>query len=311
MDTNPTHLFGYTDGAEVIDIDSADTPIIDVISHVVYSQIKSQRSIQQLRMTLLVPRTDAPKPTIVYFPGGGFTSAIHDKYLQMRMALAKQGFVVAAVEYRTIPAQFPAPVVDGKSAIRYLREHAHEYGIDVTRIGVLGDSAGGYVAQMVAMTADIQKWEQGQYLNHSSEVQAATTIYGISNLLNIGENLGNTIDQVHASVSVPEALLLHGIAYHSFPGATISSDPEKALNASPMGHLDGHKPPFLILHGSADPLVSPKQSEQLYKALKAHHQGADYWLVKGAKHGDAYWYQPQLINRVVQWFSDKLNKTPE
>lgn len=58
-------------------------------------------------------------------------SSEHDKFIEMRMALAEAGFVVAAVEYRTIPDTFPAPVEDGKAAIRYLREHASNYGIDL------------------------------------------------------------------------------------------------------------------------------------------------------------------------------------
>ena len=54
-------------------------------------------------------------------------SSEHDKFIEMRMALAEAGFVVAAAEYRTIPDTFPAPVEDGKTAVRYLREHAREY----------------------------------------------------------------------------------------------------------------------------------------------------------------------------------------
>lgn len=65
----------------------------------------------------------------------------------MRMALAKAGFVVAAAEYRTVPDKFPALVIDGKAAVRFLRAHATQFGIDPTRIGVLGDSAGGYLSQ--------------------------------------------------------------------------------------------------------------------------------------------------------------------
>ena len=67
----------------------------------------------------------------------------------MRHALARAGFVVAAAEYRTVPVKFPALVEDGKAAVRYLRAHADEYGIDPERIGVIGDSAGGYLVQML------------------------------------------------------------------------------------------------------------------------------------------------------------------
>lgn len=83
----------------------------------------------------------------------------------MRMALAKAGFVVAACEYRTVPNKFPALLQDGKAAIRFLREHAKEFGIDPERIGVLGDSAGGYVSQMVGATNGEKKWDAGDYLN--------------------------------------------------------------------------------------------------------------------------------------------------
>lgn len=61
----------------------------------------------------------------------------------MRTALAKAGFVVAAAEYRTVPTKYPALVNDAKAAVRFLREHAKEYGIDPAKIGVLGDSPAG------------------------------------------------------------------------------------------------------------------------------------------------------------------------
>lgn len=142
MATEHNDLTGYREGAKVIQVKPTRNQI-DAISGIVYSQITTARETRPLHMSLLVPRTDAPKPAIIYFPGGGFTSANHDKYIQMRMALAEAGFVVAAAEYRVVPDTFPAPVNDGKAAVRYLRQHAETYGIDPARIGVLGDSAGG------------------------------------------------------------------------------------------------------------------------------------------------------------------------
>ena len=84
------------------------------------------------------------------------------------------------------------------------------------------------------------------------------------------------------------------------------SDPQKALAASPMGHISGKKPPFLIMHGSADTLVSPVQSQQLYRALKKEGNPADYVLLAGAEHGDDSWYQKPVIERVVNWFKATL-----
>lgn len=138
-------LAGNTPGAEVINVEKSRGQI-DLLSNIVYSQIRNVRSVRQLNMSLLVPRTSALKPAIVYFPGGGFTSADYDKFIEMRIALAEAGFVVAAAEYRVVPNTFPAPLEDGKAAVRYLRAHAKEYNIDPQRIGVLGDSAGGWLA---------------------------------------------------------------------------------------------------------------------------------------------------------------------
>lgn len=290
---------------QTLKVDITDTRI-DVISDIIYSQITSGRSNRQLKMTLLIPQTDGPKPAIVYYPGGGFTTAVHDKYIQMRMALAKAGFVVAAVEYRTVPDKYPALINDAKSAVRYLRAHAKQFNIDPNRIGVIGDSAGGYVSQMMGTTNGEDEFNVGEYTDYSSDVQAAVTIYGISNLMNIGEGYPETIQKVHESPAVTEALLLYGPAFAEFAGKSILSNPEKAMDASPLGHVKANMPPFLIMHGSADNLVSPVQSEQLYKALIEKGNKVDYVVVEGAGHGDIYWYQPTVINKVVEWFKENL-----
>lgn len=279
---------------------------IDVISNIIYSQVTLRNANRPLKMTLLVPRTQEAKPAIVYYPGGGFTSANHEKFIEMRMALAKAGFVVATAEYRTVPDRYPALINDAKAAVRYLRAHARKFGIDPQRIGVIGDSAGGYVAQMMGTTNGEKQFDTGDFTEVSSDVQAAVTIYGISNLMNIGEGYPEAIQEVHKSPAVTEALLIHGPAFADFAGESILSDPQKALEASPIGHIKQGMPPFLIMHGSADKLVSPIQSEQLYRALTEKGNQADYIEVEGAGHGDLYWFQPAIIDTVVRWFKEHL-----
>ncbi len=279
---------------------------IDVISNIIYSQVILRNANRPLKMTLLVPRTQEAKPAIVYYPGGGFTSANHEKFIEMRMALAKAGFVVAAAEYRTVPDRYPALINDAKAAVRYLRAHARKFGIDPQRIGVIGDSAGGYVAQMMGTTNGEKQFDTGDFTEVSSDVQAAVTIYGISNLMNIGEGYPEAIQEVHKSPAVTEALLIHGPSFADFTGESILSDPQKALEASPIGHIKQGMPPFLIMHGSADKLVSPIQSEQLYRALTEKGNQADYIEVEGAGHGDLYWFQPAIIDTVVRWFKEHL-----
>lgn len=279
---------------------------IDEIGGVIYSQIQSRRSNRTMRMTLLVPRTAEKKPAIIYFPGGGFTTTDYEKFIEMRFALAKAGFVVAAAEYRVVPNKFPAILEDGKSAVRFLKAHADAYGIDASKIGVLGDSAGGYLSQMVAVTGNEKQFDKGDNLYVDSTVQAAATLYGISDLRNIGAGFDEAIQKVHQSPAVTEALLVNGVAFNEYPGASILSDSDKALAASSLGHIKKNLPPFLIMHGTEDKLVSPVQSEQLYEALKQSDNRVTYIKVEGAAHGDTVWFQKPIIDKVVTWFKDNL-----
>lgn len=300
-------LMGQSPEAQVVDVPVVQGRI-DAISGVVYSQVFERgRSVRGLKMTLFVPRTKEKKPAVLYFPGGGFTSADHEKFLEMRHALACAGYVVAACEYRAVPNKFPALLEDAKAAVRWMRAHASEFGVDANRIGLLGDSAGGYVVQMAGATNGEKNWDVGDFKEVSSDVQAVVSIYGISDLTTIGEGLGN--ENVHASAAVTEALLLNGPAFKDFAGASVNADPQKAKAASPIGHVDGTEPPFLLMHGSGDKVVSPLQSKKMFEALQNKKVEAEYVLVRGAEHGDLPWYQPGVISRVVNFFDRHLKRT--
>lgn len=301
------NLMGQSPEAQVIDVPVVQGRI-DAISGVVYSQVFERgRSVRGLKMTLFVPRTKEKKPAVLYFPGGGFTSADHEKFLEIRYALARAGYVVAACEYRAVPNKFPALLEDAKAAVRWMRAHASEFGVDADRIGLLGDSAGGYVVQMAGATNGEKNWDVGDFKEVSSDVQAVVSIYGISDLTTIGEGIGN--ENVHASAAVTEALLLNGPAFKDFAGASVNADPQKAKAASPIGHVDGTEPPFLLMHGSGDKVVSPLQSKKMFEALQNKKVEAEYVLVRGAGHGDLPWSQPGVISRVVNFFDRHLKRT--
>lgn len=249
-------LMGQSTEAQVVDVPVVQGRI-DAISGVVYSQVFERgRSVRGLKMTLFVPRTKEKKPAVLYFPGGGFTSADHEKFLEMRYALARAGYVVAACEYRAVPNKFPALLEDAKAAVRWMRAHASEFGVDADRIGLLGDSAGGYVVQMAGATNGEKNWDVGDFKEVSSDVQAVVSIYGISDLTTIGEGIGN--ENVHASAAVTEALLLNGPAFKDFAGASVNADPQKAKAASPIGHVDGTEPAV-----SADARIGRQGGESL------------------------------------------------
>lgn len=110
------------------------------------------------------------------------------------------------------------------------------------------------------------------------------------------------MQEVHKSKAVPEALILNGVAFRDSSGESVDADPKKALNASPLGNLEGKKPPFLIMHGDNDTLVSPMQSKRLYDALKAKNSPVEYIVVKGGEHADDLWYQKAVMDEVVAFF---------
>ena len=137
-------------------------------------------------------------------------------------------------------------------------------------------------------------------------MQAVASLYGVSDLLSIGKGLGEARESVHRSPAVTEALLLHGPAFDVNPGKSIFEDPQKAREASPIGHIDGSEPPFLLLHGSADTLVSPEQSAELFRLLRERKVDVEYRLYEGADHGGLVWFRDSVIDGVVDWFKVKL-----
>lgn len=115
-----------------------------------------------------------------------------------------------------------------KAAVRFLREHAKEYGIDPAKIGVLGDSAGGYLAQMSGATNGEKQFDKGDFLNQSSDVQTVVSLYGLSDLRNIGEGFPEEIRVVHDSPAVTEALLVNGPASILSPAQSYERSEENA-----------------------------------------------------------------------------------
>ncbi|MDO5536907.1 MAG: alpha/beta hydrolase [Desulfovibrionaceae bacterium] len=304
-------LPGQVPGARLLAV-QGDTARIDMMDNVVYERIVRRSGARSMHMSLLVPRAKhattgagGRRPALVFFPGGGFLSANRSVCLQLRMALAEKGFVVASAEYRVVPDIFPAPLKDARAAVRFLRSHALNFGIDPDRIGALGESGGGWLASLLGMTGDAGPMD-GEPDTPSCGVQAVATLYGLSDLARIGEGYGEEIERIHLSPAAPEALYVHGAALAPRRGASIASAPEAALAASPTGHAGPGRPPFLILHGTADTLVSPMQAERLYQVLKKDGNEAEYVLVRNAGHADSTWHQQAICRLVADWFENTL-----
>ena len=130
---------------------------------------------RDLKLDIVYPEQGEKKsPCIVWICGGAWQQMSTSAHLAYLCDLARRGFTAASVEYRTSnEVTFPGQLEDVKAAIRYLRAHAGQYGIDTERFGVMGESAGAHLAAMAACTGDLPEYDKGQYLEYSSRVQAA------------------------------------------------------------------------------------------------------------------------------------------
>lgn len=117
---------------------------------------------REVKLDLYLPRTPAGNaiPCIVVIHGGGWRSGDKTRFAPIAAALAEQGFAAACIGYRLLPeVEFPAPILDCKAAVRWVRAHATRYGIDPDRLGAIGGSAGGHLVAMLGTSAHLTALE--------------------------------------------------------------------------------------------------------------------------------------------------------
>ena len=274
-------------------------PIITLMADVTYAQVPFWFNGTQkpLKMDVLLPKhreAYEKQPTIVWVCGGAFQQVDRHIWMAEMVWFAKHGYTVASVEYRTsMEAAWPAQVVDVKQAIRYLRAHAAQLCVDPDRIAVMGESAGGYLANFIGVTGGTSEFDKGEYQDQSSAVQAVVDFYGISTLS------GTSV----ASVSEGKTVIVNGDAISLLMGCSESENPELYRKASPLNRVDSKCPPFLILHGDSDPLVDPGQSEALYEELNHAGVPVEFDVYEGVSHGADEFYQEKTKQRILEFLS--------
>jgi acetyl esterase/lipase len=234
-----------------------------------------------LAMDLYMPPEAAhsgrPAPVAMYVHGGGILGARkmyglgasladHDGALftPLQQQLNARGFVVASIDYRLSPGTpWPAQIEDAKCAVRFLRAHAADLGIDPVRIGVWGSSFGGLLASLLGLTRPEAGFDRGQYVEQSSAVQAVVDMFGASDL--------NDVDDTSPFGKF--------VLQNAF-----GSSSEVRRSASPITYVAPGAPPFLILQGSEDPLVRPRQSDKLAQRLHSASVPAMLIEVQGTGH---------------------------
>lgn len=314
----------------------------------------------------------SPAPLLVWVHGGawrfGTNQALRDTILRtpggeqpntqalMRAAFQQAGWAVASINYRySHQALFPGALHDVKEAVRFFRANAHEFGIDPQRIAVAGGSAGGHLSMLVAHTGDSaaddgsdgdsasapehDEYFEGRaasaYPSHSSQVAAAASFYGVSDLRTIFTDrplagyaldhpeddgaewrlLGST-HPVPADVSTIDA----SKGERAVPGVCIERAqknwerahpidavrPQKRVNkiesASAQG-ASGGATALMLVHGISDSCVPYQQSVRVYQALRTRQVPTDLVLVPDAEHGDSRCFSPDIVQQMLQFFN--------
>jgi len=210
------------------------------------------------------------RPAIIAVHGGswigGSITNFRSNHGNAVIRLAQQGLVVFAVEYRLArpgSPSWPAVLDDLRAAVRWVRSHSNEFGIDPDRIAVLGQSAGGHLAALLGTLPD-QIGEGGV----SARVQAVVSFYGPCDLL----DLMATRHLAHEPVRI-------------LVGNADSRAAERAALASPIKHVTNDDPPMLLVHGSDDAWVPVVQSVRMAAALAQAGVPHRLIVVEGARHG--------------------------
>jgi acetyl esterase/lipase len=200
------------------------------------------------------------RAAVVFIHGGGFTGGDKAEYRSSSVSadLCRAGYVVVSSNYvlgpKDKPGVWPQNIADCRNAVRWVRAHAKELGVDPTRIAVAGGSAGGYLALMVGLSDDKTGPGGDPAAKISAKVSGIIDMYGVVNFSKHGKG--------------------------DVPG--VSAEAQQAY--LPTYQADMRDPPVLILHGTADTTVDIAQSDELAAALVVAKLRFDYIRVTDAPH---------------------------
>lgn len=240
-----------------------------------------------LTMDVLTPA----KPNgagVVFIVSGGYGSRWYppEHAVRNRRPLLNAGYTVFSVRHGSAPKYLvPEIIEDVRRSIRFIRLNAKRFNIHPNKIGVTSASSGGHLALMLATTADAgDSTAKDPVLRSSNQVNATVAYFAPSDLR--------------------EWVKPGSFYYQRYPALRFT--PEKAAMCSPILHVDRQDAPTLLVHGSQDPRVPLKHSEQMFAELKRHKVPTKIVVIKGAGHGFTGKEIQQASSERVAWFDKHL-----
>lgn len=208
------------------------------------------------KLEMFVPAdAGGPLPVVVFFHGGGWDSGDPYSYRFVARTLAPHGYAVVLAGYRLYPhARYPAMLEDGAAALRWVVDHGARHGGDVSRVVLMGHSAGAYNAVMLGLD---RQWLSAQGLS----ADALRGVVGLSGPYDF------------CPFDKPSSINSFGQA----------PDPRAT---QPVNHARGDAPPLLLVTGDEDTTVRPRNSLALARAMTAAGQPTQAVVLKGANHTD-------------------------
>lgn len=240
-------------------------------------------------------------PVIFILHGGGWFTGDKDQdhymFHGMRWAFLRAGYAICSANYRLSgEAPFPAAIQDGKAALRWLRVHAADYRIDADRVGLWGGSAGGNLVALFGTSAGEPAFEVGEYREESTRVRAVCDFCGKTDLATlIADNPER--DKIPLAKEIDQYI-----------GGPIAENREIAVAASPITYVTADDPPFLIVHGDADPVNDYRHAVVFYEKLKAAGVPVTLVTLPETPHDGPAFVSEETRRTVIEFFDLYLKK---
>ena len=219
------------------------------------------------------------------------------------------GYTVFTVNHRAAPRfRYPAAVEDVQRAVRFIRHHAEEYGIDADRIGSTGSSSGGHLALMLGVLDGNGDQEDSDPVNReSAKVQAVATLFAPVNMVLEAKGVGGGrgAAPMYLGVRAPRP------PRPGRPEGLNHAEAQLYREASVDTYISPDDPPFLLVHGDQDRAVAIEHS--VIMEAKLREAGVEVKLIKmpGGGHGpsiSAGENPEDYVAAMIEWFDRRLRK---